>query len=261
MNIKQIGHANLHISAFNEDYLVPLPEITVKGILSANPYPELHGTYHITSSNGFISEIKFTGKGLITGKKNSFEAKLYSTSKPNHVLYTAKGQWSDSFTITNTQDGVDIETYHADTVGFLPLLVHPIDEQDSWESQRVWKDVVSALEERDMATAGKSKRELEQAQRYLRAEEKLEGKTWQPLFFRPEVSDATFDALAKDFGQKLEVQRTKGVWKFDVDAFRSARRPFRGNLTPFGFNGQGEQLVSDCKPRYIDIKRLVQNLL
>jgi len=234
VHVKQVGHANLHITAFNEDYLLPLPNVTIKGVLSANLYPELNGTYYITSSNGFVSEIKFTGKGLIAGKKNSFEAKVYAASKPDHMLYTVKGQWSDSFTITDARSGINIEIYHLDTVDFPPLLVRPIDEQDPWESQRVWKDVVSALKEHDMATASKYKSALEQAQRDLRAEEKREGKEWQPLFFRSEDSDATFDALARDFGQKLEAQRTKGVWKFDADAFRWARRPFHENLTPFG---------------------------
>ncbi len=234
VNVKQVGHANLHITAFNEDYLIPLPDVTVKGVLSANLYPELSGTYYIISSNGFVSEIKFTRKGLIAGKKNSFEARVYTTSKPDHILYTVKGQWSDSFTITDVLSGIDIEIYHLDTINFPPLLIRPIDEQDPWESQRVWKDIVSALEEHDTAAVGKYKSALEQAQRDLRAEEKHEGKEWQPLFFRPEDSDATFDALARDFGYKLEAQRTKGVWKFDADAFRSARRPFRENLTPFG---------------------------
>jgi len=234
VNVKQTGHANLHIAAFNEDYLLPLPSVTVKGILSANLYPELSGTYYITSSNGFVSEIKFTGKGIIAGKKNSFEAEVYAASKPSHILYTVKGQWSDSFTITDARSGANIETYHVDTADFTPPVVRPIDEQDPWESQRVWKDVTSALEEHDMARAGKCKSVLEQAQRDLRAEEKRAGKKWQPLFFHPVDSDATFDALARDFGQKLEAQRTKGVWKFDADAFRFARRPFRENLTPFG---------------------------
>jgi hypothetical protein len=234
VNVKQIGHANLHIAAFNENYLLPLPNVTVKGILSANLYPELNGTYYIPSSNGFVSEIKFTGKGIILGKKNSFEAKVYDASKPNHVFFSVKGQWSDSFTITDARSGVDFEVYHLDKIDFPPLVVRPIHEQDPWESQRVWKDVVSALEEHDMATAGKCKSVLERAQRDLRAKEKLEGKKWQPRFFLPVDSDSTFDALARDFGQKLEAQRTKGVWKFDANAFQWAKRPFHENLTPFG---------------------------
>jgi hypothetical protein len=34
VNIQQIGHAVLHIDAFDEDYLIPLPNIKVKGILT-----------------------------------------------------------------------------------------------------------------------------------------------------------------------------------------------------------------------------------
>lgn len=257
--VKQIGHARLHITAFDEDYLIPLPTVTIKGILSASLYPELSGTYYITSSNGFVSEIKFTGKGLITGKKNSFQAKVYAATRPNHSLYRIKGQWSDSFTISDARSDANIETYHLDTVNFPPPFVRPIDEQDPWESQRVWKDVVSALEEHDMATAGKCKHALEQAQRDLRAEERREGKKWQPLFFYPENSDSTFDAMARDFGQKLEVQRTKGVWKFDADAFQRARRPFHESLTPFGL---AEKEIHETKvvDYNMPTSNIVQNL-
>lgn len=63
INIKQTGHAVLHIDKYDEDYLIPFPDVKVKGFLSGTLYPELDGTYHIISSD-FISEMKFSGKGL-----------------------------------------------------------------------------------------------------------------------------------------------------------------------------------------------------
>lgn len=60
VHIEQIGHAILHIDAFQEDYLVPLPNVTVTGILSGKPYPELKGTYHITSSSGYVNLVSRT---------------------------------------------------------------------------------------------------------------------------------------------------------------------------------------------------------
>jgi len=45
VNIKQIGHAILTLSQHNESYLIPLPNVKVKGLVSGTPYPELSGTY------------------------------------------------------------------------------------------------------------------------------------------------------------------------------------------------------------------------
>ena len=63
LNVKH-GHAILHIDKYDEDYLIPFPDCKIKGFLSGKLYPELSGTYHIISSTGFVSEIKFSGQGV-----------------------------------------------------------------------------------------------------------------------------------------------------------------------------------------------------
>lgn len=63
VHIKQKGYALLHIDAYDEDFLIPVPNVKVKGILTG-PYPELHGEYNLISSSGYVSHIKFEGKGF-----------------------------------------------------------------------------------------------------------------------------------------------------------------------------------------------------
>lgn len=47
VNIQQIGQAVLHLDAHDEDYLIPLPNIKVKGILTGYVYRSAH-TYLLT---------------------------------------------------------------------------------------------------------------------------------------------------------------------------------------------------------------------
>ena len=48
LNIKQTGHAIVHLDKYNEHYLIPMPNCKIRGFLSANLYPELYGTYYIS---------------------------------------------------------------------------------------------------------------------------------------------------------------------------------------------------------------------
>ncbi len=59
ISIVQTGHAVLHIDKYEEDHLIFLPNAKVKGFLSGCLYPELTGTYHIVSSSGYITVLRF----------------------------------------------------------------------------------------------------------------------------------------------------------------------------------------------------------
>ncbi|RSL86695.1 hypothetical protein CEP51_002656 [Fusarium floridanum] len=95
INIRQIGHAIIRIDKFDEDYLVPLPNVLVRGFLSACLYPEIIGTYSIVSSSGYVSEINFSGTGFFRGKRNYFEARVYHKDKPKKSCFKLSGIWSD----------------------------------------------------------------------------------------------------------------------------------------------------------------------
>lgn len=235
VNIQQIGHAILSLRKYDEDYLVPLPDVKVKGIIAASPYPELNGEYYITGSNGYVSRIDFSGKSLFKGKKNSFEAKVYKAGHETDVLYEAKGSWSESFTLYDVKAGKELETYDVSAAKGPPIIVPARDQQDSWESQRVWGDVADAIEKVQMTAVANSKSALEQAQRDMRKREEEEGKTFEPIFFRADKQDARFNKLANGVpgGEDIAVDQTKGVWKFDDNAYARAKRPFR-SVTPMG---------------------------
>jgi oxysterol-binding protein-related protein 9/10/11 len=73
INIKQFGHATIHINEFDEDYLMPFPNVCVKGLLSGHLYPELVGNCAIVSLSGYVSEINFSGKGYFLWRGEYFQ--------------------------------------------------------------------------------------------------------------------------------------------------------------------------------------------
>ncbi|WP_249872996.1 hypothetical protein, partial [Oceanobacillus saliphilus] len=78
----------MHIDEYEEDYLIPVPDVKVKGIWSGAPYPELHGKYSIVSSTGIVSELKFEGKGILLGTKHSVQARVYDIQNASEDIYS-----------------------------------------------------------------------------------------------------------------------------------------------------------------------------
>lgn len=237
INIKQTGHAQLHIDKYDEDYLIPLPDMKVKGFLSGTLYPELSGVYYIVSSSGLVSEVSFNGKGLFGGGvRNTFIAAVYLKGDETKTsLYEARGSWSDKFTMFDARTGAEIEGWDT-SAPTAPLRINEVSKQDAWETRKAWQYVLAPLQKGDLSTTIAEKSRLEEAQRAMREKEKsgLEA-PFKPLFFAPQAGgDPLFESLAKGTGWLLQSERTKGVWRYDTEKAKNLRKPYHGNLTPFG---------------------------
>lgn len=237
VNIKQIGHAVLHLDAFDEDYLIPLPNIHVKGVVTGSPYPELTDSYSIVSSSGLIADVDFSGKGLLgmTGKKNHFEATVHRVEdkKRKDVLFSGEGSWSDSFTFKDS-NGKEIESYDVTTASTTEFRTLPLDKQDPWESRRAWAGVINGIHTGDMQTIANNKTSLEEAQRALRKQSETREAAWTPLFFQNEKSNPKAERLLAMIGAPSDSQATLGSWRFDPRKANTLERPWRGPLTPHG---------------------------
>lgn len=241
VDIRQVGHAIVSIDRYSETYLVPLPDVKVRGFLSGRLYPEVLGTYTIVSSSGYVSEMTFSGAGVFRGKKNTFEAKMYRKDDPKKTpLYQVAGVWSEGWTVQDCTTGEVLEKYDVDAVENrpAPMDIDPVEAQDPWESRRAWGGVIDALDRGDFRETVAEKSKLEQAQRRMRAEEKKDGQGWEPLFFtsREGREHGVFHQLAEGTSWKLHDEKTKGVWRVDDAKIAGGRmqKPFRGGLTPLG---------------------------
>jgi hypothetical protein len=241
VNIRQVGHATLHVDRYDEDHLIPLPDVKVRGFVSGCLYPEINGTYHLASSAGFVTELRFWGEGMLRGKKNSFDGRIYRRDDPAKTsIYQVEGVWSEGWTVRDSVTGELLESYKVDAAENepVPMDILPIEEQDPWESRKAWRSVLHGLTVGDMRMVVEEKSKIEQAQRQMRASEAARGKTWEPLLFRSQSGEAheVFHRLSKGImGWDLQQEKTKGVWKVDDARMANLQRPFRAGLTPFGY--------------------------
>ena len=263
VQVRQVGHAIVRIDAYNEEYLIPLPDITVRGFLTGRLYPEITGTYYVIGSTGYTTEVKFSGKGFAWGgRQNAFVATVYGPRSNERVsdaklskgssnflkdgrerLYVIDGVWSQSWKVYDARTGLVIETYNVDAPenAPAPIALPETAAQDPWESRRAWSGVLDALNKGDMSQTVAEKSKIEQAQRRMRAKEVADGRAWTPLFFTSHGHDGrgTFHRLAASVAgdsPKLQLHddRTKGVWRVNSGRIRNMQRPFRGRLTPLG---------------------------
>lgn len=237
VNIQQTGYAVLHLDEYNEDYLIPLPNVKVKGILTGGPYPELTQPCTITSSSGFVAEVDFTGKTMLgfSGKKNHVEAAIYRTDdkKRKDALFTAEGSWSESLTFKDS-DGKVIDQYDVTSAPATEFRTLPLDQQDPWESRKAWDGVISSINAGDMKGVAEHKTKLENAQRELRKKPETSEENWKAVFFRKENSDPVAQKLLDVVGQKFDPESTCGIWKYDTENVSKLERPWRRELTPHG---------------------------
>lgn len=214
INVKQIGHALYSIPAFDETYLITLPNLHIEGLIFGAPFVELNDKTYITSSSGYTAKIDYSGKGWVSGKKNSVAAALYQTGKDT-PLYTVSGQWNKTFVCREGKKGPVVDTHDAEATPTTPLQVRPVEEQGPLESRRAWAKVATGIAAGDMDATGVEKSSLENEQRAMRIREREEGRAWETRYFSKVEDDKVLKQLAPRIGLNAEPERTNGVWRFD----------------------------------------------
>lgn len=198
-----------------------MPSLHIEGLVYGSPYVELNAHTYIQSSSGYTSKISYSGKGWMSGKKNSFTATLYPEGKEKDILYSVEGQWNDSFIARDAKAKIEIETYSPKSSQTTPLSVAPLDQQGDLESRRAWRAVAEAIGKGDMDVTGTEKGKIENAQRELRKKEREEGREWERRYFSRVEPDERFEELAEKVGHQLEADKTGGMWRWDDAKYQS----------------------------------------
>ncbi|KAF2712063.1 Oxysterol-binding protein [Pleomassaria siparia CBS 279.74] len=221
----QIGHALLHIDEYNETYLITLPALHIEGLITGSPYVELNRCSYIQSSSGYTAKIDYSGKGWISGKKNSFTASLYPEGKEKEPIYTVDGQWTDAFTVKDGKTKAVVDSFDPKKTKVTPLTVAPLNEQDEMESRRAWKKVADAITKGDMDTTAQEKSLIENRQREMRKVEREESREWNRRFFTRADKYPLVEQLSAKIGESINDNQTNGVWVFDQDKASQAKPP------------------------------------
>lgn len=207
-----------------DSFLITLPSLHVEGLIFGSPFIELDSASYITSSTGFTAKIDYSGKGWISGKKNSFTATLYPTGKEKEVIYNCSGQWTKAFEIhsgpvKSNSSKTLIGTWDPTDNPISELIVAPIEKQHPLESRRAWANVAAGIAKGDMEYVGREKTKIEQAQRAMRKKEQSEGRDWERRYFTALGGpDTTLTTLASNVGLSPngDADKTGGLWRFDA---------------------------------------------
>ena len=209
--------------------MITLPSLHVEGLIFGSPFIELDGSSYITSSTGYTAKIEYSGKGWLSGKKNSLLASLYPTGKEKEVLYNVSGQWTKGFSIysgTAKHNGQDtlVDTWDPEQSPTSKLVVAPTEQQHPLESRRAWSRVATGIATGDMELVSHEKGKIENAQRELRAKEKSEGRLWQRRYFTVQPGDDILSKLGPAVGvpDHGDADKTGGLWRFDTSKAEKA---------------------------------------
>lgn len=222
----------LHLDGFNESYLITLPSLHIEGLITGSPYVELNSSTYIQSSTGYTARIDYSGRGWVSGKKNTFSAVLYPEGKEKDVIYKADGQWNESFQIKEAKTKTVVDTFDHKCTSTTPLTVAEIEDQDHFETRRAWKKVSGAINQGNMELTSAEKTIIETRQREMRQQEKDEGREWERKFFSRATEFRLFEQLAGKIGESINDSQTNGVWSFDKQKADAATRPFHPTVVP-----------------------------
>ncbi|KAG0229460.1 glycerol ethanol, ferric requiring protein [Mortierella sp. GBA43] len=204
IDVYQTGHAILKLPKFDETYLITLPSLNIRGIVTGRPSVELAGSTYIISSAGHLATIEYSTKGYFSGERNSYKATLKSLESDT-TYYTAQGVWSGTSNYTNgvSKKGVEGKLFF-DAKADQPVTpeVKPHDELSPLESHKLWAVVTKAINEKDYGTASKEKSRIEEAQRVLAKARKEKGETQAHALQVFSLVDEDADETGKSF-QKL----------------------------------------------------------
>ncbi|KAH9990363.1 Oxysterol-binding protein [Russula vinacea] len=197
--VKQVGHATLTVAlpdGSKEDYLITLPRLRIEGLWYGSPYIELTETSYIQSSSGWLSTIKYQGKGYFSGKSHSFKADLTPPIGSGSGFHASsfEGQWNATSKDTRTGAVFTDVTGPKEEV-----TVRPVEDQGEWETRALWYKVAKGIRESDFETAAREKSRIENEQRQRRRDEAAAGTTWELKHFVHQDDDPLYERLGKLF--------------------------------------------------------------
>ncbi|XP_032063434.1 oxysterol-binding protein-related protein 8 isoform X2 [Aythya fuligula] len=180
------GEGRLTFLNRGEDYVMTMPYAHCKGILYGTMTLELGGTVNITcEKTGYSATIEFKLKPFL-GNNDSVNQISGKIKLGKEVLAILEGHWDSEVTIRDKKTDVS-ETFWNPTSDVkqrrLPRYTVKFEEQDDFESEKLWQQVTKAINNKDQTEATQEKYVLEEAQRRSARERKVKGEEWTCKLF------------------------------------------------------------------------------
>ncbi|KAI9567013.1 hypothetical protein HD554DRAFT_2112016 [Boletus coccyginus] len=166
------------------DYVVTMPNMYARGILFGKMVLELGDTCAVKNERHRLScDLEFKTKGFFSGTYNAIVGRV---RKGSNDIGEVSGRWSHVMEFKSTPNGTKRVLFDVpkDGQNIAPKYVAPEDEQEPYESRRLWHKLTQAIEAKDMEAATRAKTAVEDAQRDLRRRRDESGEVFVPRFFQ-----------------------------------------------------------------------------
>lgn len=165
------------------EYVVTMPNMYARGILFGKMVLELGDTCVVKNQkNRLFCDLEFKTKGFFSGTYNAIAGRV---RRGNSDTGEVSGRWSHVMEFKSIKSGSKRVLFDAakDGQNIAPKYVPDIEQQEPYESRRLWKDLTQAIEERNMERATEAKSAVEDAQRELRRKREESGEKFVPRYF------------------------------------------------------------------------------
>ncbi|XP_043943191.1 oxysterol-binding protein-related protein 8-like [Protopterus annectens] len=194
------GSVKLTFLAHKEVYVLSLPNVYCKGILSGTLTSEFGGTAAITcEKSGYSANLEFKLKPLIGGSLNQVVGKIKMRSE---VLSTVKGHWDREVIVRDKKTG-SVETLwkispETKQQRLKRYTVQP-DELEEFESQRYWHEMTEAVLHKDDKKAANVQFLIAEQQKKAASERKAKHEEWVCRLFKKDLTTAEWCYKYADF--------------------------------------------------------------
>ncbi|XP_064275635.1 oxysterol-binding protein-related protein 8 isoform X4 [Passer domesticus] len=179
------GEGRLTFLNRGEDYVMTMPYAHCKGILYGTMTLELGGVVNITcEKTGYSATIEFKLKPFL-GNNDSVNQISGKIKLGKEVLAFLEGHWDSEVVISEKKTGVSETFWNPSEMKQHRLHRYTVklEEQDDFESEKLWQQVTKAINNKDQIKATEEKYILEEAQRKSAKERKLRDEEWTCKLF------------------------------------------------------------------------------
>ncbi|XP_043942010.1 oxysterol-binding protein-related protein 9 isoform X2 [Protopterus annectens] len=184
IGVHNIGQGCVSCLDYDEHYILTFPNGYGRSILTV-PWVELGGECNITcSKTGYSATIIFHTKPFYGGKKHRVTAEVFPPNE-RKAFCSIEGEWNGVM-YTKSPTGISQENALFIDTKKLPIVkkkVRKLEDQQEYESRRLWKDVTYSLKVKDIDSATEAKHRLEERQRAEARERKEQEKSWETRLF------------------------------------------------------------------------------
>ncbi|EGC29466.1 hypothetical protein DICPUDRAFT_84515 [Dictyostelium purpureum] len=175
------GSITLSLLELQEEYVITFPTACARGIIFGTLLTEIVGPATIVcKKTNLTSEMEFKAKSMFRGEYNVVSGKIKLNNETTHNF---TGKWDKKIEITQAKKKGSSEIlWDCSAVKKNKTIIRPINQQEEFESQKLWQKVTQAILNKNQKDATVEKNKLEDDQRKRVKERK--DTVWEPRLFK-----------------------------------------------------------------------------